>query len=73
MNWAVGSEHIVGVVNIGPRECRKRLVMGIAMLAVGIGLAGVLLFTGVDRFWRIILFFPFWMGAMGFFQAREKT
>jgi hypothetical protein len=64
---------IAGVGNIGPRECRKRLMMGGAMLAGGVGIASALIFTGVDRFWRIILFFPFWMGALGFFQTKEKT
>ncbi len=61
------------VVNIGPRESRKRLFMGSLMLVVGIGLAAALISVGVDRWWRVFLFFPFWMGALGLFQAQEKT
>ena len=59
--------------NIGPRERRKRLLMGVGMLAVGAASALALIATGVPRAWRIGLFFPFWMGALGIFQAREKT
>lgn len=63
----------VGVANIGPGERRKRLLMGITMLAVGVGITATLMFTGVSQGWRVGLFFPFWMGALGLFQAREKT
>ena len=59
--------------NIGPGERRKRILMGITMLAVGASLALTLILTGAPRPWRLTLFFPFWMGALGFFQAREKT
>ena len=63
----------VGMANIGPGERRKRLLMGIAMLAVGVGITAALILTGVSRGWRVGLFLPFWMGALGLFQAREKT
>lgn len=43
------------------------------MLAVGAGIALALILAGVDRWWRIGLFLPFWIGALGVFQAREKT
>lgn len=60
-------------MNIGPKESRKRLIMGVVMLAVGIGVAIALIFTDLNRWWRIGLFLPFWMGALGLFQAKEKT
>jgi len=60
-------------MNIGPREERKRLIMGIATLAAGIGIAAGLMVIGVDRWWRLGLFFPFWLGALGIFQALEQT
>ena len=59
--------------NIGPGERRKRLLMGVTMLAVGASLALTLILIGAPRQWRLTLFLPFWMGALGFFQAREKT
>ena len=61
------------IENIGPRESRKRLMMGAAMLAAGIGIWVILMVTGVNRWWRVGLLIPFWIGGLGFFQAKEKT
>ena len=61
------------VPNIGPRERRKRLFAGMAGLAVGVGLALILISAGVGQAWRLVLFLPYWFGALGVFQAREKT
>ena len=60
-------------MNLGPKETRKRLLMGVAMLAASCGIAVALILAGSSRWWRAVLFFPFWMGALGFFQAKEKT
>ena len=60
-------------MNLGPKQTRKRRVMGVAMLAAGVGIAVVLILTGSPRWWRAVLFFPYWMAALGFFQAKEKT
>jgi hypothetical protein len=60
-------------VNIGPKERRKRLVAGATMCAVGAGIAAALIVFHQDRSWRIFLFIPFWVGALGLFQARERT
>ncbi len=59
--------------NIGPGERRKRLWMGVTMLVVGALVALALILAGAQRWWRVALFIPFWMGALGLFQAREKT
>jgi hypothetical protein len=59
--------------NIGPRERRKRLVAGIAMFAVTVVIAGVLVLTGLPRFWRVLTILPAWVGAIGLFQVREQT
>ncbi len=59
--------------NIGPRERRKRLVLGVVMLAVGLGLAAGLLEGGAGRWWRLSAFVPLWIGALGIFQARAET
>jgi hypothetical protein len=59
--------------NIGPRERRKRRVMGFVALAAGAGLALALVATDAPRLLRLLIFFPVWIAALGFFQAREKT
>jgi hypothetical protein len=59
-------------VNIGPREERKRRLMGIVALTVGIGLAFVLVVFAAPRWSRLAVFFPIWMAGLGLFQAREK-
>ena len=59
--------------NIGPKETRKRLLMGLAMLALGIALALVFAHADVSRGWYAALFLPFWIGTLALFQARKKT
>jgi hypothetical protein len=61
------------LANIGPKEARKRLLMGVAMLAVGLVLAAIFTHPGVSRGWYSVLFLPFWMGTLGISQARKKT
>lgn len=63
----------VCVANIGPRERRKRMRFGLALLVAGAGLAALLVGLQADRLWRLLLFLPFWAGAAGVLQAREKT
>ena len=63
----------VCVANIGPRERRKRMRFGAALLVVGAGLAVLLVGIEAHRLWRLVLFLPFWAGAMGVLQAKEKT
>ncbi|HYO62529.1 MAG TPA: hypothetical protein VER08_02620 [Pyrinomonadaceae bacterium] len=60
-------------VNIGPRERRKRRLMGIVALAAGAGLAFVLVVFGAPRLMRLLLFVPFWLAGLGLFQAKEAT
>ena len=64
---------MTGTENIGPRERRRRLVMGAGALAAGGLILLGMIAAGAPRAWRIGLFFPFWMGSLGLFQAREKT
>ena len=61
------------LVNIGPKETRKRLLMGVAMLALGVALAAIFTHADVSRGWYSVLFLPFWMGTLGISQARKKT
>ena len=62
-----------GAINLGPREQRKRRLMGIASLAIGVGLAFVLVVLGAPRLSRLVIFFPIWLAGLGLFQARERT
>lgn len=66
-------ESAAEVANIGPRERRKRRAMGIAALAAGAALVFVLVAWDEPRPMRLFVFFPIWIAALGFFQAKEKT
>lgn len=59
-------------VNIGPKERRKRVAVGAVGIAVGVGLAFGLA-ASAARPLRFITAIPFFVGALGFFQARAKT
>jgi len=59
--------------NIGPREQRKRRVMGIVSLTVGVSLAFLLVVLGAPRLARLVVFFPVWIAGLGLLQSREKT
>ncbi len=60
------------LVNIGPREQRKRRLLGIVALTVGVGIAFVLVVYGAPRWSRLVVFFPMWMAGLGLLQARDK-
>ncbi|HEX2227271.1 MAG TPA: hypothetical protein VHM64_09025 [Candidatus Binatia bacterium] len=61
------------LVNIGPKETRKRLLLGISLVAAGVLLAATFSHTGVRRAWYSALLLPFWMGTVALSQARKKT
>ena len=46
---------------------------GVVLLVTGAGLAALLVGIDAHRLWRLLLFLPFWAGAVGLLQAREKT
>lgn len=60
-------------INLGPREIRKRRLMGYVGLMAGVGLAFASIVLGAPRWSRVIVFFPVWLAGLGLFQAREKT
>lgn len=59
--------------NIGPRQRRKRIRIGTALLAAGVVLAGVLLALDVSRALRAVVFIPFAAAGIGLFQVRYRT
>jgi len=61
------------IPNIGPQGRKRRLTLGLFALGVA-ALAAVILFAaGAPKPWRLGLFLPIWLGAVGVFQARDKT
>lgn len=60
-------------INLGPRERRKRRLLGVVALTVGVAAAFVLVVMGAPRWSRLVIFFPMWMAGLGLLQAREKT
>ena len=60
-------------INIGPREQFKRRMLGRVALIASVALTIVLIGYGAPRLVRLVIFFPLWMAALGYFQAREKT
>ena len=63
----------VTVANIGSREQRKRRLMGIVALTVGVATAFVLVIFEAPRLSRAVVFFPVWLAGLGLLQARERT
>lgn len=59
--------------NIGARGRGLRLVAGLLALLVGILSLVGLVASGSAAAWRLALFVPFWVGAIGVFQARGGT
>lgn len=63
----------IRVANIGPKGRRQRVTLGVVMLGIGvIALCGLLWFEA-ERWLRVLLVVPFWVGALGVFQARGHT
>jgi hypothetical protein len=63
----------VCIPNINAEERRKRLIPGIIGMVLTLVILGVMMTTGIDRLWRIVLFFLFAGSASGYFQARDYT
>ena len=61
------------LANIGPKEIRKRVLMGVVMLVGGVVLTVIFAHADVSPGWYPALFLPFWMGTLGISQARKKT
>jgi hypothetical protein len=61
------------LANIGEKEARKRLLMGIAMLAIGVVLAVIFTHANISGGWYWVLFLPFWIGTLPVSEASRKT
>lgn len=63
----------VCIPNISTAERRGRLISGIVAFVIGLAVFAAMAITGVDHWWRLLLFLPFAGAASGFFQWRDKT
>lgn len=61
------------IANISPAERQKRMRFGIQQLIVTLIVLGALIVLHVNPLWRLLLLFMFWVAAIGYFQARDKT
>ena len=61
------------VANIGPRERRKRLSAGVVAFVISVAAGAALIAGRLAAPWRLALFLPFFVAALGYFQARDKT
>jgi hypothetical protein len=61
------------MANIGPGGRRRRVLVGVVMMAIGLVAVGALIVAGAARGWGLAAFLPFWLGALGLIQARERT
>jgi hypothetical protein len=63
------TDYIPGVCNIGPAEIRMRRMAGWAGLGATVLLWAMFFVFRVPAAWRLFLFFPAVMSAVGFLQA----
>jgi hypothetical protein len=63
----------VKIPNIGPRGRRQRLTLGVVSLGAAVLLGTVLRAFGAAPGWRLAPFVLLWLGALGIFQALDKT
>ena len=59
-----------GVCNIGPAEIKVRKLTGSIGLYATVILFAIFMITGIDPVWRLFIFVPANISAMGYLQAR---
>jgi hypothetical protein len=64
-------EYIPGVCNIGRAEIRMRRIFGWIGLGMALALWAAFAFWGVRAPWRLLVFFPASIAAIGYLQAKE--
>lgn len=61
------------VANIGLRERKRRLRFGLAAGGLSLIAAVWLIASAASPGWRLALFVPLFLAALGYFQARDRT
>lgn len=64
------NQYVPGVCNIGENEITRRKNAGWIGLIVTVILYSLFAYIEVPRFWRLFIFIPATITAVGFFQAR---
>ncbi len=59
--------------NIGPAERQKRVIVGVIASAVALFLIVTFSAQDTPHFFRVLVFLPLFIAALGFFQAGQKT
>jgi hypothetical protein len=68
----VDNHYVPGVCNIGHNEIRRRKIVGWSGLLLTIISIFLLWWLDSGRVWRLVVFIPTVIGAMGFIQAYGK-
>ncbi len=63
------NQYIPGVCNIGKSEIKRRNQGGWVGLVITVVLYSLLVYLGIPHIWRLIIFIPAVMAAIGFLQA----
>jgi hypothetical protein len=63
-------QYIPGVCNIGKSEIERRKQAGWIGLIATVSLYSLFVYLDVSRIWRLVIFIPAVMAAVGFLQAR---
>jgi hypothetical protein len=71
MPMEIVSVYKAGVCNIGPAEIKARNRVGWIGLAFYIFLLVIFIGLNLSRAWRLVLFIPAFMSAMGFVQGQS--
>jgi hypothetical protein len=66
------TEYIPGTCNIGRHEIARRNKWAIFGLVLFVAYCMIIYFYSLDREWRLLLFFPAFLTAYGFLQARMQ-
>lgn len=61
------------VANIGAWGRRRRTIIGIVSLAVGVAVVVAVAATGMSPGWALVAFVPFTFAMLGFMQAKKST
>jgi hypothetical protein len=59
--------------NIGLRARRQRLLVGVLFFVVSAAICAGLVASHVHQAWRLSLVLPFYVAALGLFQALGRT
>ena len=59
--------------NIGPRQRRRRIVLGWIWATIAVAIAVFALLPHLSRVWRLAVFPPAWVAALCFLEGRSHT